>query len=301
MDLPTPLAKFPTQIGQATSGVSGDGNTIVILAAAENDPAAASQSSILIHYAVPTQTAFAEEFQQSPPAGPRSVAVDQNAINVLTDWGLQHYLPDSESYLLAEFPRPNGAFNIGSHAWDLTRNLIYAQVPTPDDTSVLHVMATDNLTVQERLQMAEDLSGKSQMSSDGQVMISASVSGVTILPIGQLPNTAQVGASQEAVLFAADSCNQLTLSQTNNIVSLGTVPADFTLSLPGWYQRRHALGDHRHHSSPDRRDNRPGGVPKRQGHHHHPADHQFERRGESASGGEPADQYPRLQSSADRS
>jgi uncharacterized protein (TIGR03437 family) len=232
VDLPVPLAKFPTQIGQATSGVSGDGNTIVILAAATNDPSASSNLSLLIHYNVLTQSAFAEEFQQKPPAGPRSVAVDQSAVNILTDWGLQQYPPGGQSYLLAEFPRPNGAFNIGSHAWDITRNLIYAQVPTPDDTAVLHIMATDNLTVYERLQMSEDLSGKSQMSSDGQIMVAASVSGVTILPIGQLPNIAQVGASQEAYLFAADACNRLTLSQTITILSLSSVQTDFTLSLP---------------------------------------------------------------------
>jgi len=232
VDLPVPLAKFPTQIGQATAGVSGDGNSIVILAAAANDPSATSKLSLLIHYDVPTQIAYAEGFEQSPPAGPRSVAVDQNAMNILTDWGLQHYISPGNSYLLAEFPRPNGAFNIGSHAWDLTRGLIYAQVPTPDDTSVLHIMDVDNLTVRERLQMNEDLSGKSQMSTDGSIMISASVSGVMILPIGQLPNTAQIGAGQEAYLFAADACNRLTLSQTISIVSLSSVQTDFTLSLP---------------------------------------------------------------------
>jgi len=106
VDLPTPLAKFPTQIGQATSGVSGDGNTIVILAAADNDPSASSRFSFLIHYNVLTQSAFAEEFEQSPPAGPRSVAVDQYGMNILTDWGLQHYLPNGDSYLLAQFPGP---------------------------------------------------------------------------------------------------------------------------------------------------------------------------------------------------
>ena len=233
VDLPTPLAKFPTQIGQATAGVSGDGNTIVILAATVNDAGAASPSSVLIHYDVPTQTAFGEEFTATPPPGPRSVSVDQTAVNILADWGLQHYLPNGRSYLLAQFPRPNGAFNIGTHAWDLTRNLIYAQIPTPDDTAVLHIMDTDNLMVRQRLQLPENLSGKSQMSSDGQVMYAASVSGVTILPIGQLPNTAQVGATQEDVLFAADACNLLVVKKTINITSLlSSVPTDFTLSLP---------------------------------------------------------------------
>ena len=233
VNLPVPLVSFPTQIGQATAGVSGDGNTIVILAAATNDPSSASNSSILIHYNVPTQTAFAEEFTQSPPAGPRSVAVDQTAANILVDWGLQQYLPDGTSYLLAEFPRPDGAFNIGTHAWDLTRNLIYAQVPTAVGVApVLNIMDTDNLTVDEALQLQENLSGKSQMSSDGNTMYAASVSGVTILPIGQLPNTAQVGSVQQDVLFSADACNRMVLTQTINIVSLSKVQTDFTLSLP---------------------------------------------------------------------
>jgi len=233
VDLPVPLVKFPTQIGQATAGVSGDKNSIVMLVAAEKDASAASNLSIIIHYDVPSQTAFVEEFQQSPPAGPRSVAVDQTAANVLSDWGMLHYLPDGSSYLQAQFPRPNGAFNVGTHAWDLVHGLIYAQIPTSDDiTPVLHVMATDNLTVSKRLALPEDLSGKSEISSDGQGMYAASSSGVAILPIGQLPNLPQVGFSGEDMLFAADACNQLVLQQTLNIISLSSVNTDFTLSLP---------------------------------------------------------------------
>ena len=232
VDLPVPLVKFPTQIGQATAGVSGDKNSIVMLVAADKDSGAASNLSIVIHYDVPSRTAFAEEFTTSPPAGPRSVAVDQTAANVLVDWGLQHYFPDGSSYLLAQYPRANGAFNIGTNAWDLTGGRIYAQIPTADDTSVLHVMATDNLTVSKRLQLPEDLSGKSQISSDGQAMYSASASGVVILPIGQLPNLPQVGFAGEDMLFAADACNQLVLQQTLNIISLSSVNTDFSLSLP---------------------------------------------------------------------
>jgi len=232
VDLPVPLVRFPTQIGQATAGVSGDKNTIMMLAGALVDAAATSSTSILIRYDVPTQTATAEEFTQKPPPGPRSVSVDQTGSNVLVDWGLQHYLTDGGSYLLAEFPQANGAFEKGTHAWDLTRRQIYAQIPAPGDASVLHVMATDNLTVSKRLQLPEDLSGKSQMSSDGQAMYSASVSGVVILPIGQLPNLPQLGFSQDDTLFAADACNQLVLQQTLNIISLSSVNTDFSLSLP---------------------------------------------------------------------
>src|SRR6266700_6086193 len=68
------------------------------------------------------------------------------------------------------------------------------------------------------------------MSSDSSVMYSASVSGVTILPVGQLPQTPQVSAVQEDVLFSADVCNNLIVQQSINIAS--TVQTDFTLTLP---------------------------------------------------------------------
>ena len=103
-------------------------------------------------------------------------------------------------------------------------------------------MDTDNLTVEEALsQLNENLSGKSQMSLDGQTMVLSVESGVTILPIGQLPNTAQVGFTQlvngvaivdEDVLFASDVCSNMAAPKTINIVSLSSVQTDFTLSLP---------------------------------------------------------------------
>lgn len=227
-DLPVPLVTFPTQISQAAVGVSGNGNTIVIIAAPASAPGNAYAE---IRYDVPTATATLGIGTSSPLNGPRSVSVDQDATNILEGWFLLHE-DQTGDHIFAAFPRPNGAFQIGSHAWDLTHNLIYAQIPTPEDKSVLHIVDTDNLTVRERIQLSEDLSGKSQMSTDGQAMYSASVSGVTILPVGQLPDTAQVGATQEDVLFAADSCNRLVVTQTLNIVSLSSVQTDFTLSFP---------------------------------------------------------------------
>ena len=55
---------------------------------------------------------------------------------------------------------------MGSHAWDRARNLIYANMPTATENNVLHVLDTDNLTVRERIQIRENLTGKSLMSSD---------------------------------------------------------------------------------------------------------------------------------------
>ena len=183
--------------------MSGDGNKIVILAA----PSVLKRSAFAeIRYDVPTETATLGIGSSSPLLGPRSVSVDQDATNVLTGWFML-LRNQAGDHISAAFPRPNGAFQIGSHAWDLTRNLIYAQIPVPEDKSVLHILDTDNLTVRQRIQLNEDLSGKSQMSLDGQFMYSASASGVTILPIGQLPNTAQVGATP-AREWGATTCRR---------------------------------------------------------------------------------------------
>jgi len=133
----------------------------------------------------------------------------------------------------AQFPQPNGAYERGSHAWDLKRNLIYAQIPAPGDGPVLHIADTDNLTIRERLQLSEELAGKSVMSSDMNTMYSASVSGVTILPVGQLTQLPQVSTVQEDLLFQGDACNAGVITRTLDLTSLGSSPADFKLSLPG--------------------------------------------------------------------
>ena len=179
--------------------------------------------------------------------GPRSVASDPTGANVVWGWGLNQFVASATCLqdppaaptppgpcLMAEFPQPDGRFQIGSHAWDTTRNLIYSQVPAPNDGPVLHVMDTDNLTVRERLQIPENLAGKSLMSIDGNTMYSASVSGVTIFPIGQLPQTPRLAAVQEDLLFAdtGTGCTASLWTQTLNINSLGSALADFTLALP---------------------------------------------------------------------
>lgn len=231
----------PIQIIQTAAAVSANGNTISILGASVKDDSASSTFATSYSYDVPSQNFYGGSFKSSPPMGPRSVAMDATGANVLAGWSLNSAtclvsLPTIpfRPCELAQFPQPDGRFQIGSHAWDTTRNLIYSQVPAPGDGHVLHILDTDNLTVRERLQIPEDLAGKSLMSADGNTMFSASASGVTIFPIGQLPQTPQVSAVQEDLLFAdtGNGCTASLWTQTLNIVSLGSAASDFTLSLP---------------------------------------------------------------------
>ena len=86
--------------------------------------------------------------------------------------------------------------------------LIYAQVPegTTDSTKegappVLHILDSDNLTVRERIRLAENLAGRSVPSSDSNTMYALSDSGVTVLPVGSLGEAHRVVASGEDMLF----------------------------------------------------------------------------------------------------
>ncbi|MEQ1885158.1 MAG: hypothetical protein ABL967_08860 [Bryobacteraceae bacterium] len=231
----TPLLQlntFPGEIIQTSAGVSGDLKKIIVLGAVEEDSGAASTKSILMSYDVPTHTLSPIGFETTPPQGPRVVSVNQIGDYAIAGWGLNHYI-NGDSILWAQFPDVRGKFHIGSHIIDRGRNLVYANMPSTDEEKVLHVMDTDNLTVRERIQIPERLAGKSLMTSDGEVMYSASISGVTVFPIGQLPQTARIGTTQEDVLFrTADFCNATLLGQTLDVISLGSTPTDFKLTLP---------------------------------------------------------------------
>ena len=246
---PALLSAAPSQIIQASAGVSGDLNTIVVLAGTTTDPTATSKYSVLIRYNVPAQALSSAQYLDTPPPGPRSVSVDQTGTNFVVDWGLLRLIPqpltacaaldaNDITCLWAQFPNVTGAFNLGSHAWDRLRNVIYANIPTSTEKAVLHVAASDNLTILERIQLQENLVGKSLMSSDMNTMYSASQSGLTILPVGQLSTaTPQVAAAQEDLFFQADACSAGLLTQTLTITNpYSPAAADFTLALPAGTQ-----------------------------------------------------------------
>jgi len=135
---------------------------------------------------------------------------------------------------LAQFPYPSGKLTVGSHAFDWSRNLIYAQIPTgaAGEAPTLHIVDSDNLTVRERLQLPENLAGKSVLTSDHQTMYAISDSGVTVLPVGSLAQANRVAAKQEDILFQGSGCDHKTITQSLDIVNPGGGGTDFTLSLP---------------------------------------------------------------------
>jgi len=229
--LPTTFGTFPPQIVRASTGVSGDGQAIAVLAATSTDGSCSPDNTpcILIRYNVASGALAASAFVTTPSLGPRVVSVDRTGANILAGWSLFN----QQNVLLAEFPYPTGSLNIGGHAYDFHRNLIYADVPSPTDgTPVLHILDTDNLTVRGRIKLPENLAGRSVFSSDMNTLYAISDSGVTVLPVGSFASAHRVAAQEEQLLFQATNCDNSLLTQTLHINDLGGGHADFTLSLP---------------------------------------------------------------------
>jgi uncharacterized protein (TIGR03437 family) len=158
--------------------------------------------------------------------------VNQDASRFVGGWVLM----DSNYVDRADFPNlittSQTDLRKGGHAFDYSRNLIYADImATVTDAPVMHVMDADNLTVRERIQLPQMMSGRSLFSSDMTTVYSVSDSGVLVLPVASLSTAHQLAALQEDVVFQSDICTRSVISQNINLVDLGGGNTDFTLSL----------------------------------------------------------------------
>ena len=238
--LPQPAATFPPNIVAASIGVSGNGLKMYGLT-----------DTFEFSYDVTSQQLNVVSYVSTPPQGPRVVSVNQDGSYYVSGWALN----DPQGHLMAEFPNPLGILNIGSHAFDSKRGLIYAQIPegTPTTTSssssssgsssptttttanttgppILQIVDSDNLEVEQQIQLPENLAGKSVLSADSNTMYSISDSGVMVLQVGQLGQAPRVTASQEDVVFSGNFCNHSVASQQITIVDPGGGNTPFALS-----------------------------------------------------------------------
>jgi uncharacterized protein (TIGR03437 family) len=225
--LPVPFSTFPPEIVEASTGVSGDGQRIVILAQIAGGNK--QEAAVLLYHVGDLQVGVIE-ITSTPPLGPRSVSVNQDGSKFMVGWTLM----SQNAIGLADIPYATGDFRLGGHVWDNTRNMIFADAPvSAGEAPVLHVMDTDNLTVTQRIQLPQTMSGRAIMSSDGNMAYAASVGGVLVLPIGTLDSHApRVVAKQEDVVFLGDWCTRQIISHSLDIIVQGDGPVDFKLSLP---------------------------------------------------------------------
>jgi uncharacterized protein (TIGR03437 family) len=134
-----------------------------------------------------------------------------------------------------------------------TQGIIYAQIPDASQPTgpplassssssqpagtgsstplpALLIMDADNLTYRDRITLPENLVGRGVLNSAGTVMYVISESGVTVLPVGSLPQYPRLAAGQEDVFIQTSYCNGSSTAQTFTLSDPGGGNTDFTIT-----------------------------------------------------------------------
>jgi uncharacterized protein (TIGR03437 family) len=224
--LPQPLGSFPPNIIAASMNVNSDSSVIIGLT-----------DTIQFSYNTSNHQIYVIGYTASPALAPRVVSVSGDGSFYLAGWAMYQCGGGAftgcttQGPLSASFANPSGILNIGSHAIDISSNTVYAQIPsTATDKPTLMIADADNLNVRDRLQLPENLAGKSVLNAAATVMYSISASGVTVLPVGNLSQAHRIQATQPDLLFLGSFCNEAKGAQNLTIVDTGGGNIPFTLS-----------------------------------------------------------------------
>lgn len=208
--LPVAPANFPADITAASVAASADGLHIYGIGG--------STGTITFYYDVNSKTVFPGGIVTSTGLlGPRVASVNSDGSLAMAGWVML-----STAGFANYFPQHTNQFSVGSTAFDDSRGLLYAQIPAvTGETPTLMVVTENNLTLQQRLNLPENLTGKSVLSSDSNTLYSASESGVTVLPVGSLAQQPRVLPGQEDVVFRGSVCNPGVQTQQLTITDPG--------------------------------------------------------------------------------
>ena len=218
--LPVAPANFPPQITTASMSASGDGLTIYGMGG--------STATFTFKYDVTSQTVRPGGIvTTSGQIGPIVVSGNQDGSRFMAGWTMI----DQNGTFINYFPAHSNQYNIGTTLFDSTRGLLYSQIPVNvGDAPVLRISDVDNLTIEGQLQLPENTTGKSVLSSDGKTMFSVSSSGVLVLPVGSLAQTSRLAAGAEDLIFLGSFCNQNVSTQSLTITDPGGGSTAFSIA-----------------------------------------------------------------------
>jgi len=218
--LPVAPANFPADITAASVAASADGLQIYGLGG--------TSSTVTFRYDVNLNAIFPGGIVTSTGIlGPRVVSLNSNGSLAMAGW----VMVNQQGTFVNYFPQHTNQFSVGTTAFDDSRGLLYAQIPAvTGETPTLQVVTSSNLTPVERLQLQENLTGKSVLSSDSNTLYSVSASGVTVLPVGSLAQQPQVVAQQEDLVFRGNFCSPGVSTKQVTIVDPGGNNTPFSIS-----------------------------------------------------------------------
>lgn len=230
--LPVPLGTPATTITSASVAASADG--LHAYGMGSSTGTFTFRYDVATHTITPGSTVNAVGLKSSNPSdplggvfGPRAVSMDQDGSNAIAGW----VMVDRYGTFINNFQPTVNQYSVGTSAFDSLRGLVYAQMPTTaSDPPTLQILDSDNLTLRDRLQLPENTTGKSVITSDSSVMYSVSASGVLVLPVGNLNNTRRLAAQYEDMVFLGSYCDRGVQTQTLTITDPGGGSTPFTIT-----------------------------------------------------------------------
>jgi uncharacterized protein (TIGR03437 family) len=239
--LPAPLGSSANGIVAASVAAAQDGFTIY----GQVTTQATASTVLRFRYDVRDRNVVALPGGLVAGVGPGTVSVNRDGTRFLAG----SVLFDRNGNVVARINSPASS-SIGSHVIDTLGNasypygVIYGQIPDgsasnantsptpitppgnpisslPTPAPLLTLFDADNLTVRQRIQLAENLTGRSVLNSTRSVLYAASDSGVLILPVGALNQERRVVASREDLIFRPNTCDKGVLKQEFDVVNPG--------------------------------------------------------------------------------
>ena len=119
--LPQPTPTNPREMIQSSVSASRDLSTVW----GTIEMQGTDSLELIFRYDAVYKQVYLAGWTSDPILGPRVVSVNKTGTYALTGWAMYH----QRGFLQAQFPDALGKFGIGSHAFDATKNIIYAQVP----------------------------------------------------------------------------------------------------------------------------------------------------------------------------
>jgi uncharacterized protein (TIGR03437 family) len=239
-NLPAQAPASPGQITEAAlaSNTAGDGLSIWGIGGATTGT---SQIVFKIdgHSWPNAPNVYPIDYMSSPPLLPRvSVAADGS-------YAIVGYSLVNLNGIIGRFPNIVTSKNITGHAIDSTNGILYGQIPdatqpsgpvaassSPTVLPGLLIMSANNMAVQDRLVLPENLVGRAVLNAAATVMYAISESGVTVIPVGSLNRYHRLNSSAADVLLETNYCNRSTVTGTFTLSDPGGNHTDFSISSP---------------------------------------------------------------------
>lgn len=248
--LPVEQPTFPAEIINARMAVSRDRGTIFAVGSV------AQSVHFAFYYSVATQSftrrgcsAPAREpirFASISPDGSRAMGghlLLDRQLNILADFVPAGMLPLRTVPPVPTAPPPNApppriSQVVGATEFSADTAFIYAslvETGAARSAPLLYLLASDNLSIHDRILIPDRLTGKMVADRAGQRLYAVSENGLTVLPVGDLERARVVATTADTISFRFNVCNKLSATASFAVVHRGPAPVDFTLatSMPG--------------------------------------------------------------------